>query len=146
MDGGRWVWVTPVLHTQPRGQPRVCVSPAIKQHRLSTPAIQRHQFGCQHPGDTLSDILGTVTPPLPPPPPLCGDGIKHTHKARRRVQLVSFIAGDGDKAVAGRGGGVGGCVRPPWGGDKGDSVVTLTHLHPPLPGRFNTGGSAWSGR
>lgn len=61
------------------------------------------------------------------------------------MQLVSFIAGEGDKAVAGQRGG----VRPPREG-TGDSFVTLAPppqacLHP-LPGCFNTGGSARPGR
>lgn len=86
---------------------------AIKQRRVPPPAILCHQFGCH------GAFWG-----LPPPPPR---GHHHTHTARRRVQLVSFIAGDSDKAV-GRAGWASG---HPGGDTTGDSVVTEP---PPWPG------------
>lgn len=61
------------------------------------------------------------------------------------MQLVSFIAGEGDKAVAGQSGG--GQATP--GGDRGQFCHPCPPpqacLHP-LPGCFNTGGSARPGR
>lgn len=120
-QGKGWVWVTLVLHTQRRGQLHVSPPLAIKQHRLPPPTVLCHQFGCRHPRDPLSDTLVTVSPPTPP---VETASHQHTQKAWQRVQLVSFIAGEGDKAVAGQGGG----VRPPRGRGRGQ----LCHpYHPP---------------
>lgn len=116
----------------------MCVCPpAIKQHPVSTPAILRHQCGCHHPGDTPSDVLGTV------PLPLSGRRRANTRtKPGGECSLCHLLLVTVTRRWQGEGGG----SQATLGGRKGTPLSPPWPPPTPLPGHFNTGGSARPGR